>query len=136
MSMITRFKDIMTSNIHALLDKADDPEKIIAEYLRNLKKDLGKIKSETASVMAEEQRAKRQVDECRDEIEKMERYAVKATEAGDEGAARRFAERKVSLTSTILELQAAYQLAASKSQQMKQMHDKLIAEIGELEVER
>ena len=55
--IITRFKDIMSSNINALLDKAEDPSKMIDQYLRNLESDLGKVKAETASVMAEEKRA-------------------------------------------------------------------------------
>lgn len=58
MSILGRFKDIMSSNINALLDKAENPEKMVDQYLRNLNSDLGKVKAETASVMAEEQRAK------------------------------------------------------------------------------
>ncbi|MDQ0926469.1 phage shock protein A [Bacillus atrophaeus] len=57
-SIIGRFKDIMSSNINALLDKAENPEKMVDQYLRNMNSDLGKVKAETASVMAEEQRAK------------------------------------------------------------------------------
>ena len=52
--IIARFKDIMSSNINALLDKAENPSKMIDQYLRNLESDLGKVKAETASVMAEE----------------------------------------------------------------------------------
>ena len=36
MGIISRFKDIMSANINALLDKAEDPEKMIDQYLRNL----------------------------------------------------------------------------------------------------
>lgn len=136
MSIIGRFKDIMSSNINALLDKAEDPEKMIDQYLRNLNKDLGKVKSETASVMAEEQRAKRVLAECKDDIAKMERYAVKALEAGNEGDARRFLEQKATLAAKAAELEAAYQLASTNTLQMKQMHDKLVADIGELEARR
>ncbi|MGE6260095.1 PspA/IM30 family protein [Heyndrickxia sporothermodurans] len=136
MSILTRFKDIMASNINALLDKAEDPEKMIDQYIRNLNKDLGKVKSETASVMAEEQRAKREVNECQEEMEKMERYAMKALEVGNEGDARKFLEKKTTLAAKLTELQTAYQLASSNSLQMKQMHDKLIADIGELESRR
>ena len=64
MGILKRFKDIMSSNINALLDKAEDPEKMIDQYLRDLQEDLRKVKSETATVMAEEQRCKRQLDEC------------------------------------------------------------------------
>lgn len=136
MSIIARFRDIMSSNINALLDRAEDPEKMIDQYLRNLNRDLGKVKSETASVMAEEQRSKRLLNECKEEMEKMERYAIKALEAGDEGDARKFLERKAALETKLSELEAAYQLASTNSLQMKQMHDKLVADIGELESRR
>ena len=86
--------------------------------------------------MAEEQRSKRAVNECQEEIEKMERYAVKALEAGNEGDARKFLERKVSLLNKLSDSQVTYQLASSNSQQMKQMHDKLVADIEELESRR
>lgn len=109
---------------------------MIDQYLRNLNKDLGKVKSETASVMAEEQRAKRVLNECQEEMEKMERYAIKALEAGNEGDARKFLEKKGTLATKLSELEAAYQLAAANSKQMKQMHDKLVGDIGELESRR
>ena len=70
MGILTRFKDIMSANINALLDKCEDPEKMIDQYMRNLESDLGKVKAETASVMAEETRAKRELDECTEQINK------------------------------------------------------------------
>ncbi len=136
MSILARFKDIMSSNIHALLDKAEDPEKMIDQYLRNLDKDLRKVKSETATVMAEEQRAKRQWQECLADMEKMEQYAMKALEAGNEGDARKFLERKALLAEKSTELENAYQLAASNALQMRQMHDKLVSDIKALESRR
>jgi phage shock protein A len=136
MSILTRFKDIMSSNINALLDKAENPEKMIDQYLRNLNSDLGKVKAETASIMAEEQRSKRVLDECKEEIDKMERYAVKALEAGNEDDARKFLERKASLSNKQNELQQAYDLAVSNSEHMRQMHDKLVSDINELESKR
>ena len=42
MGIITRFKDIMAANINALLDKCEDPEKMIDQYLRNLEQDFSK----------------------------------------------------------------------------------------------
>ncbi|NLK27097.1 MAG: PspA/IM30 family protein [Clostridiales bacterium] len=133
MGILTRFKDIMSSNINALLDKAEDPEKMIDQCLRNLNSDLGKVKSETAAIMAEEQRAKRALDECNEEIQKMQSYAIKALQANNEADARKFLEQKASLTSRQPDLQEAYDLAKTNAAHMRQMHDKLVADINELE---
>ncbi|SDN64591.1 PspA/IM30 family protein [Bacillus sp. OK048] len=132
MSILSKFTDIMERKINSLLDKAEDPEKIIKQYLKELNSDLGKIKAETAAVMAEEQRTQRALNECRDDMEKMERYRLKALETGNERDARRFLEKKASLAVELSQFEVSYQLASSKAQQMKQMHDKLTVEINQL----
>lgn len=136
MGILTRFKDIMASNINSLLDKCEDPEKMIDQYMRNLQSDLGKVKAETASVMAEETRAKRELDECTEQINKMQSYAEKALMAGNEGDARTFLEKKQQLSTTQAALQQAYNAAAENSKKMRQLHDKLIKDIDSLEARR
>ena len=120
MGILTRFKDIMASNINALLDKAEDPEKMIDQCLRNLNSDLGKVKAETASIMAEEQRSKRELDECTSEINKMQNFAVKALEAGNEDDARKFLEKKSSLANKQTGLQESYNIASANATQMRE----------------
>lgn len=136
MEILKRFKDIMTSNINALLDKAEDPEKMIDQYLRDLNSDLGKVKSETAAIMAAEKRERRELEEFEKEIGDMQRYAVKALEAGNEDDARKFLQRKAELSEKVTDKQTAVELAAANTQQMRQMHDKLESDIGELESRR
>ena len=132
MGILTRFKDIMSANINSLLDKAEDPEKMIDQYLRNMESDLGKVKSETAAVMAEETRCKRELDECDAEIAKYQGYAEKAVMAGNDADAKTFLAKKAQLESTRTSLQQTYDIAASNAAKMKQMHDKLSKDIGEL----
>ena len=132
MSMLQRFKDIMSSNINALLDKAEDPEKMIDQMLRNLHSDLGKVKSETATVMAEETRINRELNELKAESEKMVGYAEKALKAGNEEDARAFLEKKNSLQSRITETESRLLVAKQNSQNMKAMHDKLNSQVSEL----
>lgn len=136
MGVLRRFKDIMSSNINALLDKAENPEKMIDQYMRDARRDLGKVKAETASIMAEEQRAKRALNECTSDIEKMQKYALKALNAENEGDARTFLERKAALVAKQSELQQAYDLASANTDQMRQMHDKLVEDISKLEARR
>ena len=136
MGILTRFKDIMSANSNALLDKCEDPEKMIDQYMRNLESDLGKVKAETASVMAEETRAKRELDECTEQINKMQSYAEKALRAGNEADARSFLEKKQQLTATQASLTQAYNVAADNAAKMRQMHDKLVKDISALEAKR
>lgn len=132
MGIITRFKDVMASNMNALLDKCEDPEKMIDQYLRNLESDLGKVKAETASVMADETRSKRELDECAQEIDKLQGYAQKALIAGNEADARAFLEKKQAVSTKQTALQQAYALSAENSAKMRQMHDKIVKDIAEL----
>ena len=136
MGIIQRFKDIMSANINALLDKAEDPSKMIDQYLRNLESDLGKVKAETASIMAEEKRAKRELDECVAEVGKLQMYAEKAVAAGNDADARQFLIQKKALAEKQQALQQAYELTAENSQKMKAMHDKLIQDIATLNARR
>lgn len=123
----------MASNINALLDQVEDPEKMIDQTLRNLNLDLGKVKSETAAIMAEELRAKRALDECNEEIVKLQEYAVKALEAGNEADAKKFLEKKATLAGKQAGLAEAYSVAQTNATRMRQMHDKLVSDIGQLE---
>lgn len=136
MGIITKFKDIMAANFNALLEKCEDPEKMIDQYLRNLEEDLAKVKSETASVMADEKSAKRKLDECTAEIAKMGEYARKAVVSGNDEEAKAFLRKKADLTEQQAVLQGQYDLAVSNSQKMRQMHDKLEKDIASLKTRR
>ena len=136
MGILTRFKDIMASNVNALLDKCEDPEKMVDQYLRNLENDLASVKAETASVMADEKSAKRKLDECQEEIKKMDDYAVKAVEAGNDDDARSFLTKKAQLSEKLVSLQKNYDLCVQNASKMKEMHAKLEEDIATLRAKR
>ena len=132
MAILERFGDIIKANINDLLDKCEDPAKMIDQYLRDLTESLAEVKKETAGVMAEETRAKRMLDENAAEIEKYDGLARKALTAGNEGDAKVFLSKKQSLVEKSASLQATYDAAHANAQKMRQMHDKLVSDIEEL----
>ncbi|AHC17893.1 PspA/IM30 family protein [Paenibacillus sp. FSL M7-0802] len=136
MGILSRFRDIMKMNVNALVDKVGDPERTIDDYMRNLNSDLGKVKAETASVLADERRAKRALDECKAEIKKLQHYASKSVEAGNEEEARKFLERKGLQAEKLEQLQTSYDLASTNAVNMKQMQEKLVSDMGQLEARR
>lgn len=131
-NILKRFTDIMSANINALLDKAEDPEKMISQYMRDIESDLGKVKAETAAVMASEKKAKRDLEENEAEAAKMQKYAEKALMAGNEGDARTFLAKKTELTAKQANLQQIYDVSVQNSRKMREMHDKLEADLKEL----
>ncbi|GAS85373.1 PspA/IM30 family protein [Paenibacillus amylolyticus] len=133
MGILSRFRDVMKANVNHMLSRAEDPEKSVNEYMRSLSSDLGQVKAETAAVLSDESRAKRALDECNAEVKKLQRYAEKSAESGDEDKARGFLEKKVKLADKRNELQAAYERASAKAKMMKHMNDKLVADLGQLE---
>jgi len=136
MGIFSRLKNMTRANVNSWRDQSDDPGKSIDEYLRSLNSDLGKVKAETASLLAEERRAKNALDECCAEIIKMQRYADKSVEAGNEDESRKFREQATKLGERLNDLQNAYNLASSKAASMKQVQDRLIADLAELEQRR
>lgn len=136
MSILKRFKDIVASNVNALLDKAEDPGKMVDQYLRNMTNDLAEVKKETAGVMAEESRTKRLVDENLKEVAKFTELAKKALLAGSEDDARVFLSKKNELEEVGAGLQTAAAAAHENAIKMRQMHDKLVKDINALNARR
>ena len=132
MAILERFADIIKANINDLLDKCEDPAKMIDQYLRDLTEDLAEVKKETAAVMAEETRTRRMLEENTAEVKRYEELAKKALTAGNEGDARVFLGKKQQLVDKAASLQATYDAAHANAEKMRQMHDKLVGDIETL----
>lgn len=136
MGILDRFADILKANINDLLDKAEDPAKMIDQYMRDLTESLAEVKKETAAVMAEETRTKRLVDENTAEIERFDNLARKALEAGNEDDAQTFLAKKQQLVAKGESLNTTYAAAHDNASKMRQMHDKLVSDIETLNSRR
>lgn len=136
MGILSRFGDIISSNVNAMLDKAEDPAKMVDEYIRKANKDLAEVKKETAGVMAEESRTKRLMDDNIAQVTKYHDLAQKALVAGNEDDARVFLTKKQELESAGAGLQTAYAAAHENAVKMRGLHDKLVNDINSLNARR
>jgi len=123
----------MSANINALLDKAEDPEKMIDQYLRNAKIDLAEVRKETASVMAEEKRAKEKVENLNKEINDLTELAKKALQAGNRDDASVFVSKKQKIESELPGYIEIHKSAVSNANQMRELHNKLVDDIQGME---
>lgn len=136
MGILSRFAEIMKSNINALLDKAEDPEKMADQLLRNTREQFAEVKSQTASVMADAARAQRDAASCQADIERYSKAAQNALVAGNEGDARKLIAQKQKLEEKYTALKESADLADANAQKMRAMYDKLAGDIETLEARK
>jgi len=129
MGIFTRFRDIVSSNINAMLDRAEDPEKMIKLMIREMEDTLVEIKASCAGVMAEQKKAERRQDELDSRIAFWEEKAGLAARKGRDDLAReallekrRYTDRREALEEEILELR---QLIKQYQEDIKQLEGKL-----------
>jgi phage shock protein A len=88
MGIFTRFRDIISSNINAILDKAEDPEKLIKLMIREMEDTLVEIKAACAGAMASSKKVQRQLDSLHDHIQFWDEKAALAVKKGRDNLAR------------------------------------------------
>ncbi len=88
MGIFTRFKDIVNSNINSLLDKAEDPEKMLRLMISEMEDTVIDLKSTTSSRMAEAIRLDNKIKEAEDTVKRWEKRAELALLKGKEDLAR------------------------------------------------
>ena len=136
MGIISRFTEIMKSNINAQLDKCEDPSKMIDQTLRELKENFAEVKKETAGVMAAEKEADRAIQECEEQIRKYNLAAENALKANNEEDARTILSRKQPFVDNLVNLKKTQAVAKENSDKMRQMYNKLANDIQMLETKR
>lgn len=132
MSILDRFADIISANVNALLDKMEDPSKMIDQYLREVTENLAEVKRETAGVMAQAKQAKNKLDQNTADINKYMELAKKALLAGNDNDARIFLAKKQELEEERVNLEKVAQATEENAQRMIEMHNKLTKDIEEL----
>lgn len=101
MGIFTRFRDIVSSNINAMLDRAEDPEKMIKLMIREMEDTLVEIKAACAGAMAEKKKVLRRHEEVRERAGLWEERARLAVAKGRDDLAREALVEKRRFTSMV-----------------------------------
>ena len=123
MSIFNRVRDLLSANINAMLDSAEDPEKMANEYLRQLNNELFEAKTSVAASMADAARLNRQEAEYIAQVDEWGRKAEAALRANNEQLARAALARKVQAS----KLADQYtQQSDQQEQQVEQLQQALV----------
>jgi len=94
MSLLSRVRDLMSANLNSMLDKAEDPEKMVNEYMRQLQEQLYEAKTSVASAMADETKLHNKMVTFQAEADQWQSKAESAVRAGDDELAKAALSRK------------------------------------------
>lgn len=133
MDTLGRIPKILEANINAILDRCEDPAKMIDQLLIDYKRDLADVKRDTAAVMADVKLAEKKLADCDESIARKQKAAENALKAGNEGDARTLLAAKQSLEVTRESLLQNLSVAQKNAEMMQEGYNKLVRNIDELE---
>ncbi len=129
MGIFTRFRDIINSNINTMLEKAEDPEKLIKLMIQEMEDTLVELKASCAGAMANRTRIARKLEECRERATDWERKARLALQKEREDLAREALVEKQHFEEEIArcerELGEFVQIIEQYQKDIQQLEDKL-----------
>ncbi len=129
MGIFTRFKDIIASNISSMLDKAEDPEKLIKLMIREMEDTLIEIKSSCANTIANEKRVQRMLEDVQDKEDFWTEKAELAVEKGKDNLARQALQEKRCYTQKVevieIELTELSSIVEKYRDDMQELESKL-----------
>ena len=109
MGIFTRFSDIISANINSMLDKAEDPEKMIKLMISEMEDTLIELKSSCAGVIAGRKKVDRKLEEMQSKSDLWAQRANLAVAKGRDNLAREalIEKRRFSTVTAALESELA-----------------------------
>jgi len=129
MGIFGRLADVVSANLNDLVDRAENPEKMLKQIIREIEESIDKGKQEMAKVLTEAKRLDKEVDAKAKEAEEWEKRAEMAVDQSNDDLARKAIERKLSHEKDLSTLQEQADATRAAADQMKEniklLNDKL-----------
>ena len=116
MGIFARIGDILKSNINDLLDKAEDPEKMVKQIIIDMQQELNKSTQALGKAMAAERTAKNQYEAAAAKSADWEAKAKTALTSGDEALAKKALESKVKADKDTAQYQEMYETISTQTE--------------------
>lgn len=126
MGIFSRFTDIINANINSILDKAEDPEKMVRLIIQEMEETLVEVRTQSAKLIADKKEIARKVEKTRKEADDWENKATIALAKDREDLARAALKEK----NSALEESGAL---ASDLEQIEHNLEKLSGDISQLQ---
>lgn len=141
MAIFERLKDLFKANVNDLIDKAEDPEKMVKQVIIDMEEQLRDATQALGQAMASERQAQKQLENCRKISQDWEAKAKMALQAGNQELAKKALESKVNndkqlaafeqscqgISAQVLQLREKVEVMRSKLEEARSRQTMLIA---------
>ena len=94
MGVFDRISRMIRSNISGLLDKVEDPERVLQQIVMDMQQDLKEAKQQVVAAIRDQRKLETKYQETLAMVDRCEKQAVAAVEAGNDGLAKEALKRK------------------------------------------
>ncbi|MBU7586236.1 MAG: PspA/IM30 family protein [Nostoc sp. TH1S01] len=136
MGLFDRIKRVVSANINDLVNKAEDPEKMLEQAILEMQEDLVQLRQGVAQAIAAQKRTEKQYNDAQNEINKWQRNAQLALQKGDENLARQALERKKTFTETSTALKTSLDQQSTQVETLKRNLIQLESKISEAKTKK
>jgi phage shock protein A len=126
MGIFSRFSDIVNSNINAILDKAEDPEKIVRLMIQEMEETLVEVRSAAARSIADKKELTRNLNAMQEDAKDWQSKAELAIDKGRDDLAKAALAEKARVVATADSMKLQYDAVSEGL-------EKLNEDIGRLE---
>ena len=131
MGLIDRVGTLVRANLNDLLDRAEDPEKVIVQIIRDMEGQLQQVKTQVAASIADEKRLHQRYQENNQKSEEWERKAELAVDRGSDDLAKEALSRRNSFKQSADGFYTQWQEQHAQVQQLKEALRQLERKIEE-----
>lgn len=118
-SLFKRISDVLTANLNDLVDRVEDPERMIKQLIREMEENVNSAREGVIDALASEKQLARELEHQRRQAEEWHGRARLALETGNEALAREALLRKKEHDGIVANLQASWEAARRTSERLK-----------------
>jgi len=136
MSLLERVTTLVRANINDMLDRAEDPEKMIKQYLIDMQNQLIQVKTQVAAAMADEQKLYQRYLDAQNQASEWQHKAELAVQKGSDDLAKEALGRRNSFQETADGFKSQYDEQKKEVDLLKDSLGKLESKIQEAETKK
>ena len=131
MAIFDRITDILKANINDMLDKAEDPVKMVKQMIADMEEQVDSATQALGQAMGSQKVAENELEAAKAKVADWDSKAKAALQAGEEAMAQQAVDAKVTAQAQLASLQQSYDAMSVQVEKLREQAKELRAKLDE-----